>query len=140
VNYGQLIKGLRIEKRLTLRGFCQELGLDPSNWSKVERGINPPTQDENILAKLVSFFGLAGDKRQEFMDAAAVAHSKLPFDIFEDASLRAKLPAYFRTMRGKEPEEFSRNLVNIVEKLRQRYLSLTVAMLYVYSTCRSSEG
>lgn len=36
--FGKYIKKLRLEKGLSLRTFCNNLKLDPSNWSKIERG------------------------------------------------------------------------------------------------------
>ena len=49
MSFGETVKNLRIAKKVTLRQFCQEHGCDPSNWSKIERGINPPPKDEETL-------------------------------------------------------------------------------------------
>ncbi len=44
--FGDYLKSRRLERDLTLRDFCRSAGEDPSNWSKVERGILPPPTDE----------------------------------------------------------------------------------------------
>ena len=111
------MKDLRIARRLTLRDFCAEVGVDPSNWSKVERGIIPPPGDEQTQAALAGFFGLKGDARQEFFDLAALARSELPRDLASDEELLAKLPAFFRAARGKDPD--GNRLKQFVEQVRK---------------------
>ena len=115
--FGVLVKDMRIKKRLTLRKFCQELELDPSNWSKIERGINPPPRDETVLSGWADFFGLEGIFRQEFLDAGAIARQEIPADMINDEALRAKLPAFFRAMRGQEPDEAQLN--ELVDEIRK---------------------
>ena len=41
--FGKTLKKLRTVKGLSLRQVCKKTGYDPSNWSKIERGlISPP--------------------------------------------------------------------------------------------------
>jgi len=47
--FGEYIKDLRVEKEITLREFCKTAGLDPSNWSKIERGIHTPPKSKEVL-------------------------------------------------------------------------------------------
>lgn len=121
MKFGPLIKQLRIEKRLTLRSFCQELDLDPSNWSKVERDVNPPPRDPAFQKKLADFFDLDADRRQEFFDSAAVARSEIPTDLAAHDLLAAKLPAFFRSIRGSDPDE--RKLRELIRELRKLHTS-----------------
>ena len=104
MNFGELIKQLRIAKQLTLRQCCADLGVDPSNWSKMERGITPPPKDLGLLERWAKFFGVAIDKKQEFFDLAAIARSELPPDVASDQRVLAALPAFFRAVRGSELE------------------------------------
>ena len=48
MSFGELVKNLRISQQKTLRQFCNEHGLDPSNWSKIERNVNLPPRDAAI--------------------------------------------------------------------------------------------
>jgi len=100
--FNNTIKELRIEKRLTLRDFCAAVGFDPSNWSKVERGINPPPGDIKILEKLAVFFGLEGAAKLSLIDEAALQRNEIPADIADNAVLQGALPAFFRAARGHE--------------------------------------
>ena len=119
--FSNLVKDLRLEKRLTLREFCQQLGIDPSNWSKVERGINPPPSDVGFLEKLADFFGLVHEKKQEFFDSAAVGRNELPPDLAEDALFTQALPAFFRAYRDHElSEEQLLSLADDIRKLHRR--------------------
>ena len=103
--FSDTIKSLRLEKRLTLRDFCERAGLDPSNWSKVERGVNPPPGDVETLERLADFFGLTGIKKLAFMDEAALQRREIPSDVAENVILPRALPAFFRAARGHELTE-----------------------------------
>lgn len=49
--YGEFIKELRVKKEISLREFCKQIEMDASNWSKTERGLLAPPQDEEKLKK-----------------------------------------------------------------------------------------
>jgi transcriptional regulator with XRE-family HTH domain len=104
MKFGELIKNLRIAKELTLRQCCAELDVDPSNWSKMERGVTPPSKDAKLLEHWAKYFGLTGAKRQEFFDLASLARQEIPLDMANDAKVIAALPAFFRAVRGNELE------------------------------------
>jgi len=104
MTFGTLVKELRIEKELTLRQCCIELGTDPSNWSKMERGVTPPPKDQNLLNRWAVFFGLANEKKQDFFDRASLARQEIPTDLASDEAVIAALQAFFRAVRGHELE------------------------------------
>lgn len=116
MKFGELVKDLRIAKELTLRQCCIELKADPSNWSKMERGITPPPKDAKLLEGWAKFFGLAGDQKREFLDLAALARQEIPADMASDETVIAALPAFFRAVRGHELE--GDRLLQFVEDLR----------------------
>ena len=116
--FSDTIKSLRLEKRLTLRDFCEQAGLDPSNWSKVERGVNPPPGDLETLERLADFFGLTGAKKLAFMDEAALQRREIPADVAENVILQRALPAFFRAARGHELTEAEmKSLAGDIRKL-----------------------
>lgn len=100
--FGELLKRLRIAKEITLRQCSAELGIDPSNWSKIERGINPAPKDANVLEAWVAFFGITGSDKQEFLDKAALSRSEIPNDLGSNERLMEALPVFFRAARGAE--------------------------------------
>ena len=104
MSFGELVKNLRIVQQKTLRQFCSEHGLDPSNWSKIERNVNPPPRDEGTLAKWARLLGLRPntDGWRDFMYRAEVDRGNIPREIMSDKKLLAKLPVFLRTMRGAE--------------------------------------
>jgi len=103
--FGNLLKELRIEKGLSLREVCKLTCYDPSNWSKIERGILSPPSDERILRKWAEALGT--DSRtnvlQDFIDEARVAQGIIPRDILARKNAVEFLPAFFRTLRNKKP-------------------------------------
>jgi transcriptional regulator with XRE-family HTH domain len=117
MHFNEKIKQLRIGQRITLRDFCSRNGLDPSNWSKVERGVNPPPSDRGLLERLAGFFGLSGEAKDEFMDSAALQRGELPSDVAGNAILQNALPAFFRAARGHELTE--EEVQNLAEDIRQ---------------------
>jgi transcriptional regulator with XRE-family HTH domain len=94
--FGEFIRQERLKKDLSLRGFCKELNLDVSNWSKVERGIfNAPT-DKETLEKI--------SKRLQvdivyLSDLAGISIGQLPE--YTEKEFVKKLPLFFR----KKPTE-----------------------------------
>jgi transcriptional regulator with XRE-family HTH domain len=116
--FSNTVKSLRLEKRLTLRDFCEQAGLNASNWSKVERGVNPPPGDVETLERLADFFGLTGAKKLSFMDEAALQRREIPADVADNLVLQRALPAFFRAARGHELSEAElKNLANDIRSL-----------------------
>jgi transcriptional regulator with XRE-family HTH domain len=100
MTFGQLAKSLRIERKMTLRHFCSELEVDPSNWSKIERGVSPAPRDPDTLGHWANFFDLTGEARQQFLDLADISRNEIPKDMASDERVLAAMPAFFRVMRG----------------------------------------
>lgn len=117
MTFGAKLKEMRIRKRLTLRDCCDALGMDASNWSKLERDINPAPKDIEILETWAESLGVSAKERQEFFDLAALSRKQIPQDIASDERLMEKLPAFFRVVRGKELE--GDKLKQFIEDLRQ---------------------
>ncbi|MFT5031488.1 MAG: transcriptional regulator with XRE-family HTH domain [Candidatus Binatia bacterium] len=116
--FNETIKQLRIEKRLTLRDFCAHVGLDASNWSKVERGVNPPPGDADLLGRLADFFELTGDEKLKFIDSAALQRREIPADVADNEILQKALPAFFRAARGHQLSETElRDLADDIKQL-----------------------
>jgi transcriptional regulator with XRE-family HTH domain len=116
MNFGALLKDIRIAQGLTLRECCERLGVDPSNWSKLERGLTPAPKDPAIVEAWAATLGLEGEARQNFLDTAALSRRELPADIASDEKVMAALPAFFRAARGAELDDAA--LKQFVEDVR----------------------
>ncbi len=99
--FGDLVKGLRIGLKKTLRTFCSDMGFDPSNWSKVERGINAAPKEE-VLKRVAEYFKLKEEALVGFMDFAAVSRGEIPTDILTDEAVMKKMPLFFRNVRNEQ--------------------------------------
>ena len=121
MSFGSVVKELRIAQNKKLRQFCNVHGYDPSNWSKIERGVNPPPRDEATLAQWAADLGLTPetDAWKDFMYQAEVSRGNIPKEIMEDEKLLEKLPVLFRTVRGAELSE--KQLDDVIERLREAY-------------------
>lgn len=121
MNFGETVKNMRIAQQKTLRQFCNEHGLDPSNWSKVERNVNPPPKEEATLARWARFLGLeqGADAWRDFMYQAEVSRGQIPREVMSDAVLVSKLPVFLRTVRGAELTEAQ--LDDFIERVREAH-------------------
>src|ERR1700733_9191117 len=81
--FGSLLKRLRLKTGKTLREFCGEHGLDPGNYSRLERGIFPPPSGSELLEKYAHCLGLkpGTDEWLEFFDVAAACRGEIPKDL-----------------------------------------------------------
>lgn len=116
--FGQTLKELRINKGLTLRKMCEKVDYDPSNWSKIERGLLSPPSDEKMLTKWARALGISLQKKklQEFIDNAKIAQGIIPQDILSQKNATQYLPAFFRTLRNKKPTK--KEIDNLIELIR----------------------
>ena len=117
--FSALLKKLRLSKGITLREFCGKNGFDPSNYSRLERGLYPPPQSSEKLAQYAKALDLqpGSDEWLDLFDTAAACRGEIPKDLLSDEELVAKLPVLFRTIRKKRlaPEE----LDSLAEKIRR---------------------
>lgn len=110
--FGQKLKQLRIAKNLSLREICKLTSYDPSNWSKIERGIISPPANKQILSKWAKALGLktGSSDYENFSDEAMIGQGIIPEDILMRGDAVKSLPAVFRTLRNEKPtkEEIDR--------------------------------
>lgn len=112
---GSYIKQKRIDKGLTLRTFCEKVGLDPSNWSKIERGLLESPKSESVLKEIASVLELKDNDYQEMKDIAAI--ESIPEGIRPSNEILEALPVFFRTVRELKPSE--ENLKQLIELLKK---------------------
>lgn len=113
-NLGELIKEKRINKGFTLRKFCLEIKADPSNWSKIERGlVKFPTK--SVLDEVSKVLELSDDEINEIKELSIIQTISNESDL-EERVLQA-LPVFFRTTRDIKPSEKQLNeLIDIIRK------------------------
>lgn len=116
MNFGTFIKKLRIEAQITLREFSRQVGVDPSNWSKMERGITPPPANDDLFNRIGEILTLDTEQKQQLSDLAALARRELPADL-DDEAILAKMPAFFRALKGREYT--SDELDSLIEDVRK---------------------
>ena len=112
-----MLKNLRMEKSISLRKACQLTGYDPSNWSKIERGILSPPSEDKVLSKWATTIGLkkGSSEFNKFIDEAKIAQGIIPEDILSQNNLIEYLPAFFRTLRNKKPTKSeTKKLIDLI--------------------------
>jgi len=118
MEFGEHIKARRLELGLSLRAFCLKHGEDPSNWSKLERGLLPAPDKYERLLQIGEYLEYEADspEMREFFDLASVSKGKIPQDIQNNAALMEKLPLVFRTLRDTPTEEELMRLADIIRE------------------------
>lgn len=99
--FGAYVKRLRLERGLSLRDFCHRIQADPSNYSKLERGLlNPPTPER--LRDFLQVMELAPESKEarELERLAAIGRGQIPPSILTNQQLAGKLPLFFRTLEN----------------------------------------
>jgi len=115
--FGMILKNLRIKNELSLRDICKKTEYNPSNWSKIERGLISPPADKKILIKWAKILGLCRQKEsQEFIDKARIAQGIIPGDIMTCKNAVNALPAFFRTLRNEKPTKAE--IDNLIELIK----------------------
>jgi transcriptional regulator with XRE-family HTH domain len=114
---GAFFREKRLKANLSLRKFCELAHLDPSNWSKVERGrLAPP--DRGKLEEIAKVLGLEKEEYLELFDLASIEKGKIPDYVYSDAEILKALPIFFRTANGSKPTK--EELEKIIELLKSR--------------------
>lgn len=117
--FGGFFKFRRKSLGLTLRKFCQMHNLEPSNMSKLERGLLPPPQKREKLEEYARMLKLekGSDDWYQFFDLAYAERGKIPEEVLDDTELLKKLPVLFRTLRGQKVSDEQLN--DLIERIRR---------------------
>ena len=117
MKFGAFIKSMRIKSGLTLREFCRITNLDPSNWSKIERGLLPPPKSRQVLEEIAKALHLIENTEDwhALFDLATI--SFIPVELLNDRSIINKLPVFFRTIRGEKPTR--KELEDLIDKIKE---------------------
>ena len=117
VTFGEFIKNLRKERRKTLREFSRAAKLDPSNWSRIERGLAPPPKSKVLLQGIAEVLNVEEGSEEyiTLFDLAAIGH--IPTGLLSDEQVLDKLPVFFRTIRGEKPSR--KELEELIRMMRE---------------------
>jgi len=117
MKFGEHIKTRRLELNLSLRAFCALHGEDPSNWSKLERGLLPPPEQEGRLIQIGGYLNYSPRSPEmcDFLELASIGRGEIPQAILSEPALMEKLPLVFRTLREAPTES---ELLRLAEMVR----------------------
>ena len=112
--FGEFVREMRIKNSITLREFCRNADFDPSNWSKIERGINQPPKSKDILQKIALNLNIEEGTSDFDTLFELAAIGSLPTELLSNLSVLDKLPVFFRTARGKPDREELNSLIKLL--------------------------
>lgn len=113
MKFGEIVRAKRLDLQIGLRQFCLETGVDPSNWSRIERGLQPPSSalDIDKIAALLDI------NPEALKDLAKLAANQIPPSIAKNESIMAMLPAFFCTHSGQRPTKAE--IEEYIERLKE---------------------
>lgn len=118
--FGHFVKQRRLDLGIGLREFCQSIRVDPSNFSKIERGkLEPPQPGSpqfNAICEVLNIQAGSSDAK-EVERLASLQRGMIPPAILANEQIAAKLPAFFRSMDGSPISEEERaDLIRIISE------------------------
>ncbi len=115
--FKDFVKQKRIDLDLSLRAFCKEANEDPSNWSKIERGIMAPPKDLDRLKNIANALNISqnSDEWNTLYNSAFIDSGVIPENVMTNQDILEILPAFFRTIESKKPSR--EDLENLMSKL-----------------------
>lgn len=60
-NFPSIKNNNRPKHKITLREFCRKIRIDPSNWSKLERGELPLSKIKTVLTEVAQILDIRKD-------------------------------------------------------------------------------
>ncbi len=95
-SFGKFLKEMRGKRKMTLRQFCRLAGLDPSNWSKVERGRLSPPSSRKVITDIASVLMITpgSEEWKTLFDLAAIGH--IPEEFMSGPETEDKIRIMFR--------------------------------------------
>ena len=100
--FGDFIKARRLALGLGLRDFCLKAKMDPSNYSKYERGVLQTAPGDKDLRRIARGLGVRVGSADwnSLRDLAAIQRSEFPDDM--NKKYMHLLPAFYQKLRGHE--------------------------------------
>ena len=114
--FGEHLRELLVQSNMTLRELARRTGIDPSNLSKIERGVVYPPKKKETLDKMANAFSLERKSKRHFFDMAEQVHGLLPDDLKAVKENKA-IPLLLRTIDNRRLSyEQTVELAKLIEK------------------------
>jgi transcriptional regulator with XRE-family HTH domain len=139
--FGTFFRAMRKALGLNLREFCRRNGFDPGNISRLERGLAPPPQAQEILEAFARAlkFKPGTDRWERFFELAAAATGRIPPDLLQGRTTAAQLPRLFRQLRGGQGHKnwvTARHLAEWADTLPARSMLPQLVRRLIHATGR----
>lgn len=116
-NFGEFIKGKRLQAHITLRSFAESLGVSAPYVTDVEKDRKNPFNND-LLEKAASILHLSDDEKTEMYDLAGEKRNEIAPDIPDYIMQRDYVSAALRTARDLDADEA--DWQRFVDELRRR--------------------
>lgn len=96
--------------------------MDPSNYSRLERGKDIPPSSSDKLNLIAHSLGIpkGSEEYGEMVRLADIGRGEIPRTILSDRELAAKLPVFFRTLEHSQADG-DNTLDGIIKTIRREF-------------------
>lgn len=116
--FGEYIRKKRLEMKMGLRTFAEQIGEDAGNWSRIETGRFPAPNGLRTLNLICRILKIT-DKEMVYDLAAKSSKEKIPVDIKNQIKENEIVPILFRTI---EKKHLSKNdIKNLIKRIKDEY-------------------
>jgi len=114
--FGEFVRELRLARGLSLRTFARAVGLQPSNYCNMEKGVLAPPQADGV-ARIAAVLQMKTGSSDyvKLLDLAAKVRREVPADIAKLVRENELIPALLRTVESERVSEAK--LRGIIEDL-----------------------
>ena len=119
MKFGEILRGMRAEKAITLRELSLLTDIDVGYLSRVERCSLPPPQKPDLLDAIVKGIGATGEEEQRLRDQAATDNDAIPEDVRDKVREMIGVPLLLRTVANKGLS--AKELENIAKYIDENY-------------------
>jgi transcriptional regulator with XRE-family HTH domain len=119
--FGEFIKVRRLQKEIPLRAFSNRIGMDPSNYSRIEKSVDQPPSNPTRLHSIARELDIQidSDDYKEMERLADIGRGEIPRQILSNDQLVGKLPVFFRAIGQDEMNE--EKLDQLIETIRKEF-------------------
>lgn len=115
--FGDYLRGIRVQRGISMRTLAKELNMDVGNLSKIENGKMKPPMKEQFVDDISDILKLSKEEKERLIDISSHESGEYPRDIKEMLKEHNYIPVLLRTISNKKLSD--EEIRKLTEKLNK---------------------
>lgn len=115
--FGDYLRGIRVQRGVSMRTLAKELNMDVGNLSKIENGKMKPPIKEQFIEDICDILKLNKEEKERLIDISSHESGEYPRDIKEMLKEHNYIPVLLRTISNKKLSD--EEIRKLTEKLNK---------------------